>query len=110
MRNIWTGIIVIAILCLIFFSKWYDYKNKIDFYDKNIDFSILKIKKNRGTKIYYSKENFFYLSTYKGVSLEVGDSISKKNEKIEVYSNGVLTGYGEIMKPKETYFEYFFGF
>ena len=110
MKNIWRVIIVIAILCLIFFSKWYDYKNQVDFYKKDINLIIKSIIETRGTKVHYNNDEFFYLETYKGVSLEVGDSISKKNEKIEVYSNGVLTGYGEIMKPKETYFEYFFGF
>ena len=109
LKNIWRGIIIIGIFCLIFFSKWYDYKNDVEFYKKNVDSTILDIRTNRGTKVYYNSEDFFYLDTYLGDKLEVGDSISKKNEKIEIFTNGTLTGYGQIKKPKENYFIYFFG-
>ena len=109
LKNIWRGILLITLLFLIFFSKWYEYKNDVEFYKKNINSTILKIKTNRGTKVYYNSEDFFYLDTYKGDKLEVGDSISKKNEKIEIFTNGTLNGYGQIKKPKENYFIYFFG-
>jgi hypothetical protein len=108
-KNVWRAIILLTIFCLIFFSKWSDYKNEVEFYKKDINISIKKIVEGRGTKVYYSEKNFFYLSTYKGSKFEVGDSISKKKHKIELYTNGALTGFGQIRKPKENYFEYFFG-
>jgi hypothetical protein len=109
LKIIWRGILLITLLCLIFFSKWSDYKNNVEFYKKEANISIKKIVETRGTKVYYNSEDFFYLETYKGDKLEVGDSISKKNEKIEIFTNGTLTGYGQIKKPKENYFLYFFG-
>ena len=84
LKNIWRGIIIIGIFCLIFFSKWNDYKNNVEFYKKEANISIKKIVESRGTKVYYNSEDFFYLETYNGDKLEVGDSISKKNEKIEI--------------------------
>ena len=43
LKNIWRGIIIIGIFCLIFFSKWYDYKNNVEFYKKEANISIKKI-------------------------------------------------------------------
>jgi len=108
-KNIWKGIILLIVFCLIFFSKWRTYKNNVEFYKKDINFSVIKITETRGTKVYYDKDNFFYFDTYKGDKFELGDSILKKNGKIKLYNKSSLKGYGEIIKPKENYFEYFFG-
>ena len=66
LKNIWRGIIIIGIFCLIFFSKWYDYKNDVEFYKKNVDSTILDIRTNRGTKVYYNSEDFWFYIVYNG--------------------------------------------
>ena len=108
-KNIWRVFLILSLLCLIYFSKWSNYKTEVEFYENDSNISIKKIVEARGTKVYYGMDDFFYLSSYKGSKLSVGDSMSKKNEKIELYSNGTLKGYGEIRKPKDNYFKYFFG-
>lgn len=62
---------------------------------------------------YGDKNDFFYLEAYKGIELEVGDSITKKNQEIKVYrkksSEGryKLIGRGEPIK-QSSYFTFFF--
>ena len=114
MRKIISVLIVIGIVSfLIYNSKRNDYKNDINFYNTDINAQILKIVESRGTKVYYSKKNFFYLESYKGVDLMKGDSIVKKNKSITVYrrnkkNNFYFLGKGYPLKPPSSYFKYFF--
>lgn len=97
----------------IYNSKRSDYKNDLFFFNTNINAHILRIVESRGTKVYYSEENFFYLESYRGVDIMEGDSIAKEDQEIKIYrknknSNFYLVGKGYPVKPPDSYFEYFF--
>jgi hypothetical protein len=98
-----------------FISKIESYKKGVDFYEDEINAIISKIKRTRGTKVHYGdKEDYFYLEDYKGVLLKEGDSISKVNQVIKVYRKDInggefkYIGKGSALKPKSSYFMYFF--
>ena len=98
---------------LIYNSKRSDYKNKLLFFHKNINARIVKIAENRGTKVYYSEDDFFYLESYKGVNIMKGDSLLKNDQEIKIYRKNKnnkfnFVGKGKPLKPPATYFEYFF--
>lgn len=114
-KRVWQILLVLILFTLIYNSKSEHYKNKVDFYNKNIDGIITKIKRTRGTKVYYAESDFFYLEQLEDKLLKVGDSISKKTnselavyEKIENEHYIYLTKI-KVMKPQSSYFKFFFG-
>jgi hypothetical protein len=108
-------VVIMIFLFSVFNSKRDYYENHQEFY-KGYDFNaeIIKIVEGRGTKIYYSEQNYFYSSIYEGAIIEKGDLIKKHNTIIDVYRKNnnthkyILIGSGEIIKPKNNYYEYFF--
>lgn len=108
-------IAIIILFTLIYNSKTSDYKNEVAFFNQNITGVITKIKQTRGTKVYYDKSNFFYLSQLQNRTVKIGDSISKiANSDLAVYKkneNGkfILQTKIKVLKPEDSYFEYFFG-
>ncbi len=106
-------IVVTVALVLVYNSKRGYYQNKIDFYNSTLDIKILKIKDARGTKVYYSEKDFFYLESCEGIELYSGDSISKVGNMIKVFRSKTGKGYvlsesGKAVKPKDSYFNFFF--
>ena len=114
LKNVWTITIVLIVFVLIFTSKIDYYKNDLKFYNNDIRGVITKIVETRGTKIYYSESDFFYLSQLNG-KLVVGDSISKKSQSdLKIFKNNkndeyLLQDTIKVKKPSSNYFEYFFG-
>ena len=108
------AVLIFLIFCgVIYNSKRELYKNNVDFYSRDFDGNILKIVNGRGTKIYYSPENYFYLDYYKGIKLEEGNSFQKTGKDFKIYkktSDGklIFKGVGEMEKLQETYFKFFF--
>jgi hypothetical protein len=106
--------LVVIVFLLIFNSKRGFYNKWLEFYGNDINAIINKIERTRGTKIHYGKEDYFYLENYKGVPLKKGDSIKKSGQEIRVYrkdtdgSDYKLIGTGAPLKPKKSYFAYFF--
>lgn len=106
-------LIVALALILIYNSKRGYYRNKTNFYSSTLNVKILKIKDARGTKVYYSEEDFFYLESCEDIHVYPGDSISKVGSKIKVFRNKtgkvyVLAESGKAIKPKDSYFNFFF--
>ncbi|WP_157208530.1 hypothetical protein [Mariniflexile maritimum] len=106
----------IFVFLFAYISKQEDYNKWITFYKDDINAIISKIERTRGTKVYYGdkEEVYFYLEDYKGVPLKEGDSINKVNQEIEVYRKEInggdfkYIGKGVPLKPKNSYFAYFF--
>ena len=104
----------VILFLFIYNSKRSFYNNGVRFYENEINSIISKIERTRGTKVYYGEEDYFYLEDYKGVSLKINDSIKKVGQQIWVYrkstdvSDYKLIGTGEPIKPKKSYFAYFF--
>lgn len=113
-KRTWQIIILIILLTLIYNSKTDYYKNKVNFYNKSVNGIITKIKTTRGTKVYYNESDFFYLEQLENNSLKVGDSINKEENDLYVYEkneNGqyVYLTKVKVLKPKSSYFKFFFG-
>jgi hypothetical protein len=112
-RKISIVIFGVLFLIVIYNTKRSDYVNDLNFYKKDIQVEILDIIQTRGIKVYYTKDDFFYLDIYKGVPLEKGDVLKKVGSIVTVYRENKnhsveIAGTGEIIKPKDSYFEYFF--
>jgi hypothetical protein len=115
MRKIIPAIIVISIFCFMV------YNSKTEYYEKSIEFSkstfseeILKITEERGNKIYYENDKYFYDSNCQGLEIKVGDVVRKSINEIIVMrknSNGEYVEVGKeiIKEPSKRYFNYFFG-
>ena len=113
LRKIWAVLIVFIFFGFIYNSKREFYENNVAFYNKNLNGNILKIVNGRGTKVYYSAENYFYLDFYKGIKLEDGNSFQKTDNDLKIYKKTtdgklIFKGVGEMEKPQETYFKFFF--
>jgi len=116
------SILIIIVIFIIFGFYVYNskreyYEKHIEFYDKNFSEEVKKITEGRGTKIYYNSNEYFYTffceDEYKiDRDLKVGDIIVKKTDTLEVCRNSmdniILTS--KVIKPKKSYFEYFFYF
>lgn len=106
--------LVVILFLFIYNSKRSFYNNGVRFYENEINSIIIKIERTRGTKVYYGKEDYFYLEDYKGVPLRNNDSIKKLGQQIRVYrksadgSDYKFIGTGLPVKPKKNYFTYFF--
>ena len=115
-KRIWQLIILISLPIIIYNTKSSYYQNKVDFYEKNINGAVTKIKQTLGTKIYYNETDFFYLEQLENKSLKVGDSINKKMDSdLTVFEKNESGQYIyltkiKVMKPKSSYFKFFFGF
>ena len=55
------------------------------FYKEYISGEILKIERTRGTKVYYTESDFFYLDTYKGVVLKQGNTFQKNGPELIIF-------------------------
>ncbi|MFD2517730.1 hypothetical protein [Salinimicrobium flavum] len=114
MKKIFPILILLLAGFLIYNSKRSYYKNKTDFYEKNLNGIINQIKEGRGTKVYINESDFFYLEQLENKSLKVGDSISKKNSDLFVFEKNKNNGFSylttiNVKKPKDNYYEFFFG-
>lgn len=103
-------ILILALVLLIFSSKINDYKIDLEFYKKQGSFKILEIKRERGVKVYYTDNDFFFLDTYEGNEIKSGYNIVKTDSIVKIYNNSNFVGEGKILKPAENYFQYFFEF
>ena len=113
-KKIWGVIIILLALTLIYNSKRSDYENDISFYKKYVSGEILKIKRTRGVKVFFTENDFFYLDTYKGVDLKAGNTFQKNGADLIVFEKDkkgkmIEKGKGIIIKPKDSYFKHFFG-
>ena len=86
----------------------------MDFYSKNLNGIVTEIKDGRGTKVYLKDYDFFYLEQLDNELLKVGDSISKKNSDLFVFEKNKNNGFSylttiKVKKPKDNYYEFFFG-
>lgn len=100
--------IVLLFLITVYNSKSSDYVIGIEFFKKHLNAKVLEIKGSRGAKVYYSNDDFFYLDMYRGIPIKVGDYLVKVDSIVKIYRNDKFIGTGEILKPKDSYFEYFF--
>lgn len=112
---IWRIILILIFLTLVYNSKRDYYDNHIDFFEKSCSGQIVDIKTGRGTKVFYNKNDFFYLESYKGVALEKGDSFQKLGSELTVFEKSksrkiIFKGSGMIIMPEENYFKFFFKF
>jgi len=96
-------------LVLVFSSKYSDYRQRVKFHNENISKKIVRIKEGRGTKVYFDDENYFFLDSYKGPPLAIGDFVIKDGTKISVFRGSDNSSFsGILVPPPETYFEFFF--
>lgn len=101
---------VIAIFfAVVYQSKSDYYENEKAFYKKYFNGEVRDIQHGRGTKIYYSKTDFFYSNDSK-TDFKIGDNFKKSADSLELYRNGDLIRKVKIDKPAATYFDYFFGY
>ena len=112
---VWRILIILIFLIFVYNSKRSDYENDIAFFEKDCTGEIVKIKTTRGTKVYFTNKDFFYLNTYKGVKLNKGDSFQKLGTEVTVFEKSksgkiIFKGSGLIVKPEESYFKFFFKF
>jgi hypothetical protein len=87
------------------------YENHQKFYNEYIvDAEIVKVVEGRGTKVYYSNDDFFYLESCRNLELREGDFMRKRDTIINVYrtenNKDVLVSSGVIPKPPKTYLDY----
>lgn len=114
-KRIWKILLVIIALPIIIYFTKVDYDKKtIDFYEKDVNGIISKIKRTRGTKVYYNSSDFFYLEQLKDKTIKVGDSISKKGSDLLVFDKNSSGQYSfrneiKVIKPKDSYFKFFYG-
>ncbi|MFL1897264.1 hypothetical protein ACJRPK_16290 [Aquimarina sp. 2-A2] len=113
-KRVWKIIIILIFFALIYNSKKEYYSNKVKFFDKKMGGVILDIKEGRGTKVYYAKEDFFYLEQLESKSIMIGDSLIKNGTELSVYrKNGgekfMFLKKESIIKPNDSYFKFFFG-
>ena len=107
-------LIILSVGVLIYTSKMSYYQNKVNFFEKNINGVVSKISEGRGTKVYYSESDFFYLEQCQVNSIKVGDSLSKSRSVIKVFRKTESENFGiieeeKVLKPKNSYFNFFFG-
>lgn len=107
-------IIISIFIFIVYNSKSEYYQKSKEFHEKYFNGEILKIVEGRGTEIYYEKNSFFYKDDYEGPELLVGDILRKNNSEITIMRKNaegdyVEIGKGKSIKPKESYFNYFFG-
>jgi hypothetical protein len=114
-KKVWGIVIVLVAFTLIYNSKSSYYENKVDFYNNNINGIISDIKTTRGTKVRYGKSDFFYLEQLEKKEIKAGDSIVKKaDSELTVYRKNergqfIYLTKIKVLKPKSSYFKFFFG-
>ncbi|PWH81829.1 hypothetical protein DIS18_14225 [Algibacter marinivivus] len=114
-KKVWGIVIVLIALTLIYNSKSSYYENKVVFYNDNVNGIITDIKTTRGTKVHYGKSDFFYLEQLEKKEIKVGDSILKKADSdLNVYRKNesgqfIYLTKIKVLKPKNSYFKFFFG-
>lgn len=114
-KRILPVLLIIVACVLIYTSKMSYYQNKVAFFEKDISGIVSKISEGRGTKVYYQESDFFYLEQCKVNSINIGDSLSKRRSSLKVFrktgfDNFILFEEGKVLKPKSSYFNFFFGF
>ncbi len=114
------GSLIIIVIIIIFGFNIYNskseyYKKHIEFYNKKFSSEVNKIVEGRGTKIYYNTNDYFYTffceKEYKmDEIIKFGDILVKKKDTLEVCRNSInnIIFSTKVIKPKKTYFEYFF--
>ena len=113
-KRFWQLILVIALPVIIYNTKSDYYKNKVDFYESDLNGVVTQIKQTRGTKVYLNESEFFYLDQLQDKSLKVGDSINKKGSELNVFEKRNQDEYRfinkiTVVKPESSYFKFFFG-
>lgn len=120
MKKVVSSLLIVLILLIfgfnIYNSKREYYKEQVEFYNKNFSGVVKDICEGRGTKIYYSSNEYFYTffceDEYKlDENVKVGDIVIKEFETLEICRNkrdNVIIS-SNVMKPEKSYFEFFFG-
>ena len=114
-KKVWGIVIVLIAFTFIYNSKSSYYENKVAFYNGNVNGIIAEIKTTRGTKVHYGESDFFYLEQLEEKEIKIGDSIIKRdNSELTVYRKNesgqfIYLNKIKVLKPKSSYFKFFFG-
>jgi len=114
-KKVWGIVIVLIAFTLIYNSKSSYYENKVSFYNNEVTGVITHINTTRGTKVFYGESDYFYLDQLEEKNIKVGDSIIKKvDSDLNVYRKNESGKFNyltkiKVLKPKGSYFKFFFG-